>query len=38
MFDDYFRILPWDMLPGGDIGIDVGCGSSRFFDPDRTAR
>src|ERR1700722_9999821 len=31
IFDDYFRIFPWQMLPpGGGVGIDVGCGSGRW--------
>ncbi len=31
IFDDYFRIFPWHMLPpGGGIGIDVGCGTGRW--------
>jgi len=31
IFDDYFRIFPWHLLPpGGGIGIDVGCGAGRW--------
>ena len=31
IFDDYFRIFPWDLLPpGGGVGLDVGCGSGRW--------
>jgi ubiquinone/menaquinone biosynthesis C-methylase UbiE len=31
IFDDYFRIFPWGMLPpGGGTGIDVGCGTGRW--------
>jgi ubiquinone/menaquinone biosynthesis C-methylase UbiE len=31
IFDDYFRIFPWAMLPpGGGTGIDVGCGTGRW--------
>jgi ubiquinone/menaquinone biosynthesis C-methylase UbiE len=31
MFDDYFHIFPWRLLPaGGGIGLDVGCGSGRW--------
>jgi ubiquinone/menaquinone biosynthesis C-methylase UbiE len=31
IFDDYFRIFPWQRLPpGGGIGIDVGCGTGRW--------
>ncbi len=31
IFEDYFRIFPWHMLPsGGGIGIDVGCGTGRW--------
>jgi ubiquinone/menaquinone biosynthesis C-methylase UbiE len=31
IFDDYFRIFPWHLLPpGGGVGIDVGCGSGRW--------
>ncbi|MFZ3336442.1 MAG: methyltransferase domain-containing protein [Xanthobacteraceae bacterium] len=31
IFDDYFRIFPWPLLPpGGGVGIDVGCGTGRW--------
>ena len=31
IFDDYFRIFPWHLLPpDGGIGIDVGCGTGRW--------
>jgi ubiquinone/menaquinone biosynthesis C-methylase UbiE len=31
IFDDYFRIFPWRLLPpGGGSGIDVGCGTGRW--------
>jgi len=31
IFEDYFRIFPWDLLPpGGGTGIDVGCGTGRW--------
>ena len=31
IFDDYFRIFPWHLLPaGGGSGIDVGCGTGRW--------
>jgi ubiquinone/menaquinone biosynthesis C-methylase UbiE len=31
IFDDYFRIFPWQSLPpGGGVGIDVGCGTGRW--------
>src|SRR5689334_13223166 len=31
IFDDYFRIFPWHLLPhGGGVGLDVGCGSGRW--------
>lgn len=31
IFDDYFRIFPWDLLPaGGGVGLDVGCGTGRW--------
>ena len=31
IFDDYFRIFPWHLLPpGGGIGIDIGCGAGRW--------
>jgi SAM-dependent methyltransferase len=31
IFDDYFRIFPWHLLPaGGGIGVDIGCGTGRW--------
>lgn len=30
MFDDYFRIFPWDQLPASASGADIGCGSGRW--------
>ena len=31
IFDDYFRIFPWHLLPpGGGVGIDIGCGTGRW--------
>ena len=31
IFDDYFRIVPWHLLPpGGGVGLDVGCGTGRW--------
>jgi ubiquinone/menaquinone biosynthesis C-methylase UbiE len=31
IFDDYFHIFPWHLLPaGGGIGLDVGCGTGRW--------
>ena len=31
IFNDYFRIFPWQRLPpGGGVGIDVGCGTGRW--------
>lgn len=30
LFDEYFHIFPWDRLPDGAVGIDVGCGSGRW--------
>jgi ubiquinone/menaquinone biosynthesis C-methylase UbiE len=31
IFEDYFRIFPWHLLPpGGGVGIDVGCGTGRW--------
>lgn len=31
IFDDYFRVFPWAMLPpGGGTGIDIGCGTGRW--------
>ncbi len=31
IFDDYFHVFPWHLLPsGGGVGIDVGCGTGRW--------
>jgi len=31
IFENYFRIFPWDLLPpDGGVGIDVGCGTGRW--------
>jgi ubiquinone/menaquinone biosynthesis C-methylase UbiE len=31
IFDDYFHIFPWHLLPaGGGVGVDVGCGTGRW--------
>jgi len=31
IFEDYFRIFPWHLLPpGGGVGLDVGCGTGRW--------
>src|SRR5262249_2233590 len=31
IFGDYFRVLPWHLLPAdGGTGLDVGCGSGRW--------
>lgn len=31
IFDGYFAIFPWNMLPpGGGIGADIGCGTGRW--------
>jgi len=30
LFDDYFRIFPWDALPEDPTGFDMGCGSGRW--------
>jgi SAM-dependent methyltransferase len=31
IFDDYFRIFPWQLLPpNGGIGLDAGCGAGRW--------
>jgi len=41
IFQDYFRIFPWQALPeGGGVGADIGCGSGRWaaFVAPRVAR
>src|SRR5262249_2206273 len=31
IFEDYFRIFPWHLLPqDGGVGADVGCGTGRW--------
>lgn len=30
MFDNYFHIFPWKMLPIDAVGFDLGCGSGRW--------
>jgi ubiquinone/menaquinone biosynthesis C-methylase UbiE len=30
MFENYFSIFPWDKLPPGSVGFDLGCGSGRW--------
>jgi ubiquinone/menaquinone biosynthesis C-methylase UbiE len=31
IFDSYFHIFPWGLLPpGGGVGLDAGCGSGRW--------
>lgn len=30
IFDSYFRIFPWNVLPDNPVGADVGCGSGRW--------
>lgn len=30
LFDSYFAIFPWDSLPHGSEGADIGCGSGRW--------
>jgi SAM-dependent methyltransferase len=29
-FEEYFAIFPWESLPEGSVGFDVGCGSGRW--------
>lgn len=29
-FDEYFAVFPWDSLPEGAVGADIGCGSGRW--------
>lgn len=40
MFDEYFHIFPWESLPPGAEGYDVGCGTGRWarFVAPRVAR
>jgi ubiquinone/menaquinone biosynthesis C-methylase UbiE len=30
IFDHYFSIFPWHLLPNNAVGLDVGCGSGRW--------
>lgn len=30
IFDEYFAIFPWQMLPANATGFDMGCGSGRW--------
>ncbi len=30
LFQRYFRIFPWERLPRGSVGADVGCGAGRW--------
>lgn len=30
LFDRYFAVFPWDDLPEGAVGFDLGCGSGRW--------
>lgn len=30
IFDSYFHIFPWELLPPAATGMDVGCGSGRW--------
>lgn len=30
IFQQYFKIFPWDRLPANSIGADIGCGSGRW--------
>jgi len=30
MFEGYFAIFPWDLLPPRSVGADIGCGSGRW--------
>lgn len=30
LFDSYFAVFPWQRLPAGAVGMDVGCGSGRW--------
>ena len=30
MFDNYFKIFPWNSLPENSVGFDLGCGSGRW--------
>lgn len=30
LFEEYFRIFPWQTLPQGAVGFDLGCGTGRW--------
>ncbi len=30
IFDDYFALFPWSLLPDNASGFDMGCGSGRW--------
>src|SRR5512140_2860578 len=30
IFDDYFEIFPWSVLPPKAVGFDLGCGTGRW--------
>jgi ubiquinone/menaquinone biosynthesis C-methylase UbiE len=30
LFNNYFKIFPWEKLPEGAVGFDLGCGSGRW--------
>jgi ubiquinone/menaquinone biosynthesis C-methylase UbiE len=30
IFESYFKIFPWESLPKGAVGFDLGCGSGRW--------
>lgn len=30
MFEAYFSVFPWERLPPGAVGADIGCGSGRW--------
>ena len=30
IFDEYFAVFPWESLPAGASGFDMGCGSGRW--------
>jgi SAM-dependent methyltransferase len=30
IFESYFKIFPWEDLPDGAVGFDLGCGSGRW--------
>lgn len=30
IFQDYFSLFPWDVLPSDAVGADIGCGSGRW--------